>query len=267
MKALKPISLNSKYGPWAIVTGASSGIGREVAILLGSSGFNLVLVARRKDKLEALSEELKKASTIDTVVLPLDLAKEDSLQQLARATSALEVGLLVAAAGFGTSGPFLEGEATREKQMLRLNCESVLDQCLHFGEKFASRGGGGIVLFGSILGFQGTPFSAHYAATKAYNQSLAEGLHVEMKSSGVDVIASAPGPTETEFASSADMTMSGAMSPHGVARETLRALGRRSTAIPGFQTKFLSYSLAMLPRWMRVRIMGAVMSGMTNHHG
>lgn len=265
MQLSKTISLNSKYGPWAIVTGASSGIGCEAASLLGSGGLNLVLVARREDKLEALSEELKRSYEIDTLVLPLDLAEEGASQKLADATAELDVGLLVAAAGFGTSGPFLNAIADREKQMLRLNCESILDQCLHFGNRFAERGGGGIVLFGSIVGFQGTPYSAHYAATKAYNQSLAEGLCAELKSSGVDVIASAPGPTETEFASQADMTMSGAMSPHGVARETLQALGRRATVIPGFQTKFLSYSLALLPRWVRVKIMGAVMSGMTGH--
>ena len=106
----------------------------------------------------------------------------------------LDVGLLVAAAGFGTSGPFLDSDLTQELEMLDVNCRALLSQSLHFGRRFAERGRGGLILLASLVGFQGAPFSANYAATKAYVQSLAEALHVELALRGVDVLASAPGP-------------------------------------------------------------------------
>lgn len=122
------------------------------------------------------------------------------------------------------------------------------------------------MLFGSIVGFQGTPFAAHYAATKAYVQALAEGLAVELAPRGVDVVASAPGPTHTGFAARAGMRMGKALTP-AVAGPTLAALGRRTTVLPGRLTKLLTYSLAPLPRRARVAIMGRVMRGMTTAPG
>lgn len=254
-----------KYGPWAVVTGDSSGIGRECADLLGERGFHLFLVSRDERVLSALAEELSEKHSIQAEVLPLDFTHHEANEILLEKTSGFDVGLLVAASGFGTSGPFLESKLEREEEMLLVNCASVFEQCHHFGKRFRKRGSGGVILFGSIVGFQGTPFACHYAATKAYIQSLAEGLRKEWKPHGVDVLSSAPGPTNTGFAAVADMEMSGAMSPRTVAVETLNALGRRGTVLPGFQTKFLTYSLAMLPRWARVLVMKAVMSGMTKH--
>jgi short-subunit dehydrogenase len=115
----------------------------------------------------------------------------------------------------------------------------------------------------SIVGFQGTPNAAHYAATKAYVQTLAEALHVELAPLGVDVLASAPGPTASGFAARARMQMRVALEPEDVARSTLEALGRTSTVLPGALSKLLAYSLVQLPQWARVRIMGRVMDGMT----
>lgn len=109
------------------------------------------------------------------------------------------------------------------------------------------------------------PNAAHYAATKAYVQTLAEALHVELAPLGVDVLASAPGPTNSGFAGRAGMRMGTALNPVDVAQPTLNALGRTSTAIPGFLSKLLAYPIALLPRMMRVRIMGQVMHNMTKH--
>ena len=127
------------------------------------------------------------------------------------------------------------------------------------------RGNGGIVLMSSIVGFQGTPFAAHYAATKAYVQTLAEALYVELAPMGIDVIASAPGPTNSGFASRAGMKLGMALNPEDVAQSTLKALGKKPTILPGFISKLLTYSLAFLPRWARVQIMGSVMRDMTSH--
>lgn len=113
------------------------------------------------------------------------------------------------------------------------------------------------------MGFQGVPRAANYAATKAYVQSLAEGLGAELAPLGIDVLASAPGPVHSGFASRAGMTMARALSPDVVARDTLRALGKKRTVWPGWLTKLLMSALATLPRWGRVRVMQQVMSGMT----
>ncbi len=124
------------------------------------------------------------------------------------------------------------------------------------------RGRGGLVLFGSLVGFQGAPWAANYAATKAYVQTLAEGLHVELAARGVDVIASAPGPVHSGFAAQARMTMSAAEQPAPVARATMEALGRKMTVTPGVLSKFLTFSLMAAPRSLRSRIMGRIMRGM-----
>ncbi|CAA9455762.1 MAG: hypothetical protein AVDCRST_MAG01-01-5165 [uncultured Rubrobacteraceae bacterium] len=257
--------LRTRYGPWAVVTGASSGIGRETALVLAEAGLNLVLVAQSRGALEKMAADLASRHGIEARALPADLAPGTGAEEVEWAIRDLDVGLLIAAAGFGTSGPFLDSSLERETEMLDVNCRAPLRMSLHFGRRFAARGRGGIVLMGSIVGLQGTPNAAHYAATKAYVQTLAEALHAELAPLGVDVLASAPGPTNSGFAARAGMQMGAALGSAEVARETLYALGRRSMALPGTLSKVLAYSLAPLPRWARVRIMGRVMGGMIDH--
>lgn len=146
--------------------------------------------------------------------------------------------------------------------MVDLNCRSLMTLTWHIANRLVPKRRGGIVLLSSLVGFQGAPGSANYAATKAYVQSLAEALHHELKPHGVDVLASAPGPIHSGFAARAGMTMGKAQQPQDVATATLNALGRRSTVRPGWLSKVLAYSLAPLPRWARVRVMGKVMAGM-----
>ena len=123
----------------------------------------------------------------------------------------------------------------------------------------------GMILMASLVGWQGTPQAAHYAATKAYVQSLAEAMRVEFKKLNIDVLASAPGPVHSGFADRADMRMGAAITPDTVARASLRALGRTGTVIPGGLSKLLTYSLLPLPRTLRARILAQVMGGMTKH--
>src|SRR5262245_26043227 len=257
--------LAERYGPWAVVTGASDGIGREFARRLAEAGIHVALVARRPDVLDALAKELEGLHGVSTRVVPLDLGRPESAQALAAATADLEVGLLVAAAGFGTSGSFLDLDLARELEMLQVNCASVTALCHHFGGRFAQRRRGGIVLMSSLLAFQGVPGSADYAATKAYVQSLAEGLHVELAPLGVDVVACAPGPVKSGFEARSGMRYTtGAVPVSSVGGATLAALGRRTTVRPGWLSKALELALtALLSRWARVRMMGRVMRGMT----
>ena len=250
------------YGPWAVVTGASSGIGAAAATVLAEAGVNLLLVARRRPQLEESAALLRERYGVEVEVVAADLSTAAGMEAVEEAGGHLDVGLLVAAAGFGTSGSFVEGDLEEEVEMLHVNCRAVLQATYHFARRFQARNRGGIILFGSIVGFQGTPYAAHYAATKAYIQTLAEGLRVELAPHGVDVLATAPGPVHTGFAARSRMKMGAALQPEAVARETLAALGRKTTVHPGLLTKVLTGSLSLLPRWGRSQVMGRVMSGM-----
>ncbi len=246
------------------MTGASSGIGRAIAVDLAAAGFELVLVARRDDALTELADQLRGRTGAGVQVVPADLGTPEGVELVQRATAGTDIGLCVAAAGYGTSGPLLASPLEVEVDLLRVNCEAVLRLCHAFGNRFAARGRGGLVLVSSIVGFQGAPWAAHYAATKSYVQSLAEALHVELGPAGIDVLATAPGPTHSGFADRAGMTMGRALTPQTVARGTLDALGRRPTTYPGALSRLLTGSLAPLPRRARVRVMGMVMSGMAD---
>ena len=175
----------------------------------------------------------------------------------------LDIGLLVTAAGFGTSGRFLSAKMEEERSMLSVNCEAVLMLIHHFGNQFKAAKHGGIILFSSIVAFQGVPYSAHYAATKAYIQTLGEGLAVEWTGSGVDIHLAAPGPVKTGFGEVANMDMENAQDPKILAAQILKSVGKKTVSYPGTLTKLLTASLSMLPRWGKVRVMKLVMGGMT----
>lgn len=260
----RPISrLRATYGPCAVVTGASDGIGRAFARQLAAEGLSLALVARGRDGLERLADELRNRHGSEVMVIPLDLGAADAPARLLSATRDHDVGLLVAAAGFGSAGPFINRELSEELGMIDVNCRAVVALAHGFAQRLATRKRGGIVLMGSLVGWQGAPYAATYAATKAFIQSLAEGLRGELRPLGVDVVSCAPGPVRSGFGARAGMTMGAADPPEVVARAALAALGRRGTVVPGAIGKMLSASLAPLPRPVRVAIMGRIMRGMS----
>lgn len=252
-----------RYGQWAVVTGASNGIGLAFARSLAEEGFCLVLAARRVDVLLAIAAELEIQYSIKCRVVAADLSQPGAGATLSEASANLDVGILVASAGFGTSGPLIDVSLTEETNMIDLNCRAVVEQAWFFGRRFVQQGRGGVVFLSSLLAFHGVPRAANYAATKAYVQSLAEGMRAEWSHYGVDVIAAAPGPIRTGFASRANMVMEQAMSPEVVARVTLKALGKKTTVRPGWLSKLLGWSLALLPRWAQVMVISQVMKGMT----
>lgn len=259
-------AFKARFGPWALITGASSGIGRALAEGIAARGLNVVLVARREAELRRLAAELESHHRIATRVSVADLSEPTATEALVTDAADLDIGLVVAAAGFGTSGPFLQSSLAQERNMLALNAQALLELTHLMLPRLVQRGRGGIILPGSIVGFQGTPWAAHYAATKAYVQTLAEGLHQELKPQGINVLALAPGPVHSGFADRAGMRMAQALRPEQVVDETLSALATgRMTVRPGWLTKVLSAGLATAPRSLRVRIMQQVMGGMTAH--
>lgn len=252
-----------RYGPWAVVTGATSGIGREAALHLGRAGLSVALVARRAERLDELAAELE-GMGVSARVIQQDLAAPGGPASVLASTEDLDVGLLVASAGFGSAGPFLDQDPSEEAEMIDVNARALMLLTHGFGRRFVQRGRGGLALMSSIVAFQGVPNAANYAATKAYVQSLAEGLRLELGPLGVDVVASAPGPVHSGFAARAAMTMDQAVDPALVARGTLEALGRRGTVRPGALSKLLGGALSTLPRAARVRVMANAMRGMAD---
>lgn len=254
--------LKSKYGPWAIVTGASSGIGKEMASQLASCGLNLILVGRNLEGLENQQKELEGYFKIEVKVIRKDLGIRTEIEELKVELSEFEIGLAILSAGFGTSGLFKNSELQSELNMLDVNCYALLSLTHFFAKAFVKKNRGGLVLLSSIVAFQGVPYSANYAATKAYVQSLGEGLAQELKADRVDVLTVAPGPVETNFAGRANLEMSSALNVEDVAIPSLKALGRKSHINPGLLTKALKGSLNTAPRFLKVKIMGMVMKGM-----
>jgi short-subunit dehydrogenase len=257
--------LRTNYGKWAVVTGASSGIGLEMAKRLAEAGLDLIINARQQDQLQQLADELTQKHGINVIAVPADVSTAEGINSIIETSRFKEVGLLVASAGYGTSGSFLDSSVHSERNMLSVNCDAVLTLVHHFSQVFAAQKRGGIVMLSSLVAFQGVPYSANYAATKAYVQSLAEALHVELKPLGVDVLAAAPGPVNSGFAGRADMKMGNVLNPKDIGVPILRALGRNSTVLPGILSKVLVYSLRTIPRWAKVRAMKVVMGGMTRH--
>lgn len=264
---ISPQSPANKYGSWALVTGASDGMGAALADRLAAQGINLVLVARRRQVLEEKASTLADRFGIRVIPLGLDMAKPEDIAELESRTADLDIGVVVLAAGYGLSGPFIETGLQANLDMLDVNCRAVLRLAHVFGRRLAERRRGTIVLFGSLVGWQGVPFSAAYAASKAFVQSLAEGLRIELAPRGVDILSVAPGPVASGFAARADMAMSMATPADAAADDIMRALGRSGDVVPGWLGKLLTYSLSPLPRSLRVRMMGKIMQGMTEPHG
>lgn len=253
-------AFRDRYGPTALVTGASSGIGAAMARHLAAAGMDLILVARNAGRLEAMAAELSQAHGITARAAPVDVGQGAALMRMLEGVTE-EVGLVVAAAGYGTTGPLAASDLATEADMVAVNCTGTLAVARWAAARMRDRGRGGIVLFSSIVGFQGVGGSANYAATKAYVQVLAEGLAQEMRPAGVDVLAVAPGPVATPFADRSGLDTSKGAAPEAVSREALAALGRRVTVTPTRGARVLRRTLGALPRTLRTRMITKALAG------
>ena len=187
-----------RYGPVALVTGASSGIGWAFAEELAERGFDLVLAARRTDRLEALAAKLKDAHGTTTQLCESDLSQPDAPAKLLAATEGKDIGLVLSNAGFNIRGYFETTDAAQMAEMLTVNCHAPMQLAHGFLPRLKARGKGGLIFTSSVEGFIGCPFSTAYSATKALVIGLGEGLFGELAGSGVDVLTLCPGATESE---------------------------------------------------------------------
>lgn len=189
--------LLERYGPWALIAGASEGTGAEFARQLAAEGMNLILVARREGPLDALAQELSGAG-VKIVTATLDLAKKDAVPRLAEITAPFEVGLLVFNAGADPNGVgFLAGDIAAWTELAMRNCMTVMAACHHFGRLMKERGRGGLLVCGSGVCYGGIPGIGVYGATKAFDLNLMESLWAELKPGGIDVLYLVMGRTDT----------------------------------------------------------------------
>jgi uncharacterized protein len=236
-----------------VVTGASSGIGTELAGGLARRGYPLVLVARRRERLDDLAGELRTQYSVGVDVMPLDLAEAASREQLAERLRVEPVAGLCNSAGFGTSGVFQTLPIERESEEVVLNSLALMEFTHAALPGMVERGAGAVLNIASIAGFQPIPYMAVYSATKAFVQTFSEAVHEELHGTGVSVTVLCPGPVPTEWGEIANAERFSLpiaqVSPHDVAEEAIGGMlaGKRSV-VPGIVPKAVSISGRLVPR-------------------
>jgi short-subunit dehydrogenase len=244
--------LRDRYGAWALVTGASAGIGAEFARALAAEGFSLVLTARREERLRSLADELEKRFGILVRVVSVDLAEPDGADRLATAVADLDIGVLVNNAGVGYAGRFDKQDTDRLRGLVAVNClaPTVLTSRLLSGEGgMVARGRGAVIFTGSAAGRQPMPLHGVYAATKAFNLLLGEALFVELRTANIDVLVLEPGPVATEFQEAADETSHATVQPRDVVQRALASLGHQPSVLTSwFNWVRANAAIRLLPR-------------------
>jgi uncharacterized protein len=248
---------------FALITGASSGIGACFARALAARGRHLVLVARSKDKLEALAGEIAAKHSVRIEVIVQDLGVEGAAKRLAATLTEREivVDLLVNNAGFGAQGQFWKLPLDRQVEMLRLNIGTLTELTHLLLPAMVERRGGGIINISSTASFQPVPYTSVYAATKAYVTSFSMGLAEEVAAYGVKVLALCPGTTATNFFNAGQFSAvklpGGLQSPEAVVEVGLAALDRgNSLAVTRFVDQLMIFALRLAPRRLAARIAG-----------
>jgi len=233
-----------RYGSWALITGGSSGMGAEFARQLGAMGFNLILVARRLERMQQLAEQITAEHKVDIKIIQQDLADNDFMQAIIKQTTDLDIGLLINGAGFALTGPLLDNDIEDEQGLLEVNCRAPLLLTHYFANKMRQRNKkqqkktGGVIFLSSIVAFSAVPKWGNYAASKAYNLLLSESLSSELQQEGIAVLALTPGPTATEFQQVAGVRDFMVMDVEQVVSKALSSLGKRSLVIPGWLNRY-----------------------------
>ena len=252
---------------WALVTGASSGLGADYARELAARGCKVVLVARREERLAQLAAELSRSHGTETRVVAADLTREEAIEELHDLTRAegIDVHVLVNNAGVGAFGPFVESDWARQRQMLALDVIALAHLTHRFAKDMAARGSGYVLLVSSIGAFTPTPTYAAYSAAKSFVLSFGEALARELKPQGVRVCTTCPGVTETGFFEAAGQPRSlfqrmSVMPATAVVQASIGALLRGKTSVvPGFLNKVSAVSMRFVPRQAQAAAAHALM--------
>ena len=227
-------TLRERYGEWALVTGASAGIGAEFARALAREGLSCVLTARREDRLRSLSAELEQQHHVTTRIVAADLTDPAGADHVADAVKDLDIAVFINNAGFGYAGRFDKQDTNRLREMVQVNCVAPVVLASRIVPAMRGRGRGAMIISGSIAGRQPLPRHALYAATKAFDLVLGEALWAELRGTGVDVLVLEPGPTESEFREVAGETRGIGVPAADVVADAFDALGRQPSVINGW---------------------------------
>lgn len=252
-----------------LVTGASSGIGREIARQLAAAGARVVVTARRKDRLAELEVELKERGATDAFAVVADLGDPDAAERIVRAADAHlgHVDVLVNNAGFAVPGTFARSDLARTAQMIEVNITASVRLARLILPGMLTRNQGGILNVSSIAGYQAAPYQSTYAGTKAFLLVWSDSLHQEVKHTDVSVTALCPGVTDTEFFEAAGYRRLGRilknrMPADRVARVGLAALRKRKMdAVPGFQNRLMLFSQRLVPRRLVAAVSRRLLAG------
>jgi hypothetical protein len=243
MRATSP----DRYGRWAVVAGASEGLGAAFAAGLAARKHDLLLLARRADALDAVAATLREAHGVEVRTLACDLADDAFAERLGAAVEGLEVGVGVYNAAYSFIGPLLSHPLEDALRVVDVNVRGPLRFAHALVPPMIARGRGALVLMSSLAGFQGTPNLAAYAASKAFTTVLGESLWGELRPKGVDVIVSCAGAIRTpNYLKTTAKEAPGTLEPAEVVDMTLRALGRGPVVVPGGVNKLARFFLGRL---------------------
>jgi short-subunit dehydrogenase len=249
------MEFKEKYGKWALVTGATSGIGEELSNQLAAKGLNIVLIARKEKELNEKASSLSKKFGIETRCVSADLASIEGVESVKTASKDLEVGLLVLAAGIEVNGAFEKNDIRKEIQVVQINVISTLALTHHFISPMIKRGKGGVLLIASLSGHMPNPYFANYAGTKSYVLNFGASLYGELKPKGIDVTVLSPGLTSTPMVADNGVDWSktpmSPLKPEMVAAAGLNALGKKFLAIPGGKNKIMAVMAKHSPLQMQ----------------
>lgn len=235
----------TKYGEWAVITGASSGIGKALGYEIAKKGLNLILVARGQANLEKVADDVQSKFKVSIKIVVADLTSQEGINEVISKTQQYDIGLLVLSAGMGNNGSFIKTNLNKELQVIELNIVSTLKLLHHFTKEMEIRKKGGVLLISSLTALMPSPYFSNYAATKSYIFGLATSLYGELKSKGLDISVLSPGVTDTPMSESTGIDWSKTpvktMAPEDVAKETIQKFGKKLSIIPGKGNRIMAF--------------------------
>jgi short-subunit dehydrogenase len=253
-----------RYGPWALVAGASEGLGAAFARALAARGLNVVMVARRAGLLERVAQEVRQEHGVEVRPMPGDLAAREFVERVQEECARLPLGLFVYNACEAPVGDLADADTGELMRVVDVNVRAPVLLLRGLLPAMIARGRGGVVLMTSMAGNQGSPRLAAYSASKAFARELAEGLWYELKPSGVDLVACCAGAIRTPgYAAAAGKDALGTLDPEQVAAQALHALGRGPVVIPGAFNRIAAVLMTrLLPRRKAIAVMAGSTSGL-----